>query len=154
MLTVAKDIIDSKDVATTVSPINEETLDTWNGTSILGLILSILSVLYSSIRNSSNENMDRLRISSDKGHGGDVENGEDDEEDGVTYSYSFFHVMLMLASLNIMMTLTNWTSPSAGVTSLNESWPSLWVTAVSSWVCFILYAWTLIAPIVLDRDFD
>merc|ERR1712002_1245929 len=89
MLTVAKDIIDNKDVGTTVSPINEETLDTWNGTSILGLILSILSVLYSSIRNSSNENMDRLRISSDKGNGDNVENGEDDEEDGVTYSYSF-----------------------------------------------------------------
>jgi len=164
MLTVAKDIIDNKAVVTTVSPINEETLDTWNGTSILGLVLSILSVLYSSIRNSSNENMDRLRISSDKvmltsedqnsGNNDNVESGEDDEEDGVTYSYSFFHIMLMLASLNIMMTLTNWTSPSAGVTSLNESWPSLWVTAVSSWVCFILYAWTLIAPMVLDRDFD
>lgn len=32
----------------------------------------------------------------------------DNEQDGVTYSYSFFHLCLVLASVHIMMTLTNW----------------------------------------------
>ena len=32
---------------------------------------------------------------------------------------------------------------------------AVWVKAISSWLCFGIYMWTLVAPVVLpDRDFS
>ncbi|XP_023180497.1 serine incorporator 3-like [Xiphophorus maculatus] len=79
---------------------------------------------------------------------------EDNEQDMVQYSYSFFHFMLFLASLYIMMTLTNWYSPDADYT-ITSKWPTVWVKVSSSWLCLALYIWTLVAPMIFpNRDFS
>ncbi|XP_041473224.1 probable serine incorporator isoform X2 [Lytechinus variegatus] len=80
----------------------------------------------------------------------------DNEDDGVAYSYTFFHIMLMLAAFYMMMTLTSWFQPSgANFDSLAANSGAMWVKISSSWVCVALYLWTLVAPIILsDRDFS
>lgn len=54
-----------------------------------------------------------------------------------------------------MMTLTNWYKPDAESKELLQNNSSMWIKIISSWLCAILYTWTLVAPIVMpDRDFS
>ncbi|XP_068118981.1 serine incorporator 3 [Hyperolius riggenbachi] len=143
-------------------------LQWWDAQSIIGLILFVLCLLYSSIRNSTTSQVNKLTLSGNDmpmlddtaGGGADVEEGEvrralDNEKDGVQYVYSFFHFMLCLASLYVMMTLTNWYSPDADLKTITSKWPAVWVKMSSSWLCLVLYTWTLIAPLILpNRDFS
>ncbi|XP_074656134.1 serine incorporator 1-like isoform X2 [Tubulanus polymorphus] len=136
--------------------------------TILGLVIWFICVLYSSIRTSSHSQVGKITMqgaeksvieaSSSGTPNVDVEDGKkvfDDEEDAVSYSYSFFHFMFFLASLYVMMTLTNWYKPSSDFKTLNSNMPSVWVKVSSSWVCMVIYLWTLVAPIVLkDREFN
>ncbi|XP_060692325.1 serine incorporator 1-like [Hemiscyllium ocellatum] len=153
-----------------VAPSPSISMQWWDAQSVIGLILFILCLLYSSIRSSNNSQVNKLTLSGsetvmlDDSLAGDavgVEEGDgirrvhDNEQDAVQYSYSFFHFMLFLASLYIMMTLTNWYSPDADYKTMTSKWPSVWVKITSSWVCLLLYVWTLVAPLILtNRDFD
>lgn len=133
--------------------------------SIVGLVVWFVCVLYSSIRTSSNAQVGKLTMSEkilvkDTGDNGVGSAGSpearvwDNEDEGVAYSWSFFHFMFALASLYVMMTLTNWFQPSDDPKSLIENSASMWIKIISSWICGILYIWTLVAPVVLpDREF-
>ncbi|XP_071329180.1 serine incorporator 1 [Trachinotus anak] len=143
-------------------------LQWWDAQSIVGLVIFVLCILYSSIRSSSTSQVNKLTMASrdstilaEGGSSPDLSEEstgprrvEDNERDMVQYSYSFFHFMLFLASLYIMMTLTNWYSPDADYT-ITSKWPAVWVKITSSWVCLTLYIWTLVAPMILtNRDFS
>lgn len=46
-------------------------------------------------------------------------------------------------------------SPDADFKTMTSKWPAVWVKITSSWVCLLLYLWTLVAPLVLtNRDFS
>ncbi|GMS79304.1 hypothetical protein PENTCL1PPCAC_1479 [Pristionchus entomophagus] len=146
--------------------------------SIVSLVLWFLCLLYASIRSSNKSSFDRLaRTDSTNGSGpeeismsetgsgrrlfggggeDDAERGRvhDNEEEGVAYSYSFFHFIFALASLYVMMTLTSWYKPDSDLTHLNANMASVWVKIISSWLCVGLYGWTLVAPALFpDREF-
>jgi hypothetical protein len=131
--------------------------------SIVGLVIWFLCVLYSSITSSGSGSAAKLTGTDkvllkgdDEGGSGDVEAGtvRDNEEDEVAYSWSLFHLMFALATLYVMMTLTNWYSPSSDITSFTSNSAAMWVKMISSWLAAAIYLWTMVAPAVLsDRDF-
>ncbi|XP_076013326.1 serine incorporator 2 [Genypterus blacodes] len=137
----------------------------WDAQGIVGLVIFCLCTLYASIRSSNNSQVNKL-MQTEEGQGltadFDAATGEDgvrravdNEEEAVTYSYSFFHFSLFLASLYIMMTLTNWYMPDTDYTTMQSSMPAVWVKIGSSWMGLALYLWTLVAPLILsDRDFS
>jgi len=159
-------ITTSQDVKAVHIPEQRPSMDT---ASIIGLIIWFACVLYSSIRSSSNAQAARLTMSdrvtlteaemTETGSTSQSNNdgSHDDEREGVTYNWSLFHVMFGLSTLYVMMTLTNWYSPGAekGIESISSNMAAVWVKAISAWLCFGIYMWTLIAPVVLpDRDFS
>ncbi|XP_017891307.1 probable serine incorporator isoform X2 [Ceratina calcarata] len=152
---------------------------TFDKESIIGLVIWFSCVLYSSLRTVSksskitmSENIlikdngavrntgDQSLIHNEEGRNPDSESGNeakvwDNEEDSVAYNWSFFHLMFALATLYVMMTLTNWYQPNSNLVTLNANTASMWVKIISSWMCLGLYVWSLVAPAIFpDRDFS
>jgi len=95
-------------------------------------------------------------------------NSTDDEEDEIQpESHWYYHVMMAMCALYMAMLLTSWGSSPADFPGIpyegyqddsakgDVSDFSFWVKIISQWVCFLVYAWTLLAPYLLrnHRDF-
>ena len=134
-----------------------------DASSIVSLILWFLVILYSSFTSASKggklignskETTSLTDNEPDDSGDGNRQNVWDDEKEGVAYSYSGCHLVFMLATLYVMMTLTNWYKPARDLSSFTANEPSMWVKITSSWICVAIYIWTCVAPYFLrDRDF-
>jgi len=111
------------------------------------------------------------------------EEKEDDEQETVSYSYSFFHIMFATAAMYICQLLTNWSiitpsDTSAGFVDfcssdtlnliakivlpitrsdhyVDNGMTAVWVKVVSSWIVLLLYGWTMVAPMAFpDREWN
>ncbi|KAJ3107967.1 hypothetical protein HDU97_002547 [Phlyctochytrium planicorne] len=151
-------------VANLCNPLNESG-KTKTTTIVLGTVFAFLALAYSTSSAAttalnSDESSTSLLTSSERRAeaGGDDEDGPvDDEQDGVQYSYSFFHLVFLLASCYLAELITNWDTVTMDkgkdTAVVGKGWGAVWVKIVSSWVVLLLYGWTLIAPIVLpDRE--
>ena len=85
---------------------------------------------------------------------------KDDERTSTQYSYTLFHVIFFLATAWVATLLTMNIDESTKDGSLEDFAPvgrtywASWVKIVSAWVCYGIYTWTLVAPIVLPDRFD
>ncbi|KDE07206.1 hypothetical protein MVLG_02606 [Microbotryum lychnidis-dioicae p1A1 Lamole] len=88
----------------------------------------------------------------------------DDEKAGTRYNYVWFHVIFIMATMYVAMLLTNWNvvttasfipdlSGDATPVRIGRSGRAMWCRIVSSWVCTLLYAWSLLAPVMMPDRF-
>lgn len=88
-------------------------------------------------------------------HGG--KHVKDDERKGTQYNYSLFHVIFFLATCWIATLLTQSIDPESDsdFTPVGRTYAASWIKIISSWVCYLIYTWSLVAPIILTgRDFS
>ncbi|KAI0925844.1 hypothetical protein AcV5_008465 [Taiwanofungus camphoratus] len=83
----------------------------------------------------------------------------DDERSGTRYNYSWFHVIFAIGAMYVAMLLTDWNVVRAtkGETDdvyIGRSEVAMWMRVVSSWVCMLLYMWSLLAPVLMPDRFE
>ncbi|XP_047090836.1 probable serine incorporator [Lolium rigidum] len=130
---------------------------------ILGMLTTVLSVVYSAVRVGSSTTF-LSPPSSPRSGAKNPLLGDTNVEEGkaggearpVSYSYTFFHLIFALASMYSGMLLTGWMSVASEKSELMDvGWTTVWVRICTEWSTAALYIWTLVAPLLFpDRDFS
>lgn len=95
----------------------------------------------------------QLDLYDDEEEGADA--GNDEERTKVKYNYALFHIIFFLATQYVATLLTiNVKQDDLGdFVPVGRTYFSSWVKIVSSWVCFLLYGWSLAAPVLMPDRF-
>ena len=85
----------------------------------------------------------------------DGRDSKDDERSGTQYNYSLFHIIFLLATTWVATLLTqNIDVETAGdFAPVGRTYWASWVKIVSAWLCYVIYSWSLIAPVVMPERF-
>lgn len=81
-----------------------------------------------------------------------------DESSELSYNYSLFHIGFLLGSFYLAMLMTDWytvSSQNSSSVAVDTGNPAVYIKIVSNWIAYLLYIWTLAAPVMFpDRDFS
>lgn len=84
----------------------------------------------------------------------------DDERTSTQYSYALFHLIFFLATTWVATLLTQRMKSETSADGTQDFEPvgrtywASWVKIVSAWICYAIYTWTLVAPVMLPDRFD
>ena len=80
----------------------------------------------------------------------------DDERTVVQHNYTLFHVIFLLSTMWAATLLTQQISDTTSESfhPVGRTYFNSWTKIVSSWVCYIMFGWTLLAPVALPDRFD
>ncbi|ODQ66411.1 TMS membrane protein/tumor differentially expressed protein [Nadsonia fulvescens var. elongata DSM 6958] len=79
----------------------------------------------------------------------------DDEKGSTKYNYSLFHLVFFLATqwTATLLTMNVEKDELGDFAPVGRTYFYSWVKIVSAWVCYALYSWTLVAPVLFPDRF-
>ena len=115
----------------------------------IGFSLSTITVAQNYNYISTFEEMSREKSRAKRKNVDDEENIN--EEKFVEYNYSYFHFVMFLGSLQLMMVVTNWHSPDelSDMKKLVKNWATVWIQLSSSILCLLIYIWSTVARLLI-----
>ena len=127
--------------------------------AVTGAVIVFVSVCYSAFR-ASNSILIRVTSRASSEETLPIINDDEATRGGPTpkpFNYVFFHTCFALASCYVAMLITRWDLVSDNESDtdyvIDKSLTSMWVKMATSWVCHLLYLWSLVGPILLpDRE--
>lgn len=84
-------------------------------------------------------------------------NPRDDERNATQYNYTLFHVIFFLSTTWVATLLTmnfNADTVEDSFVPVGRTYWASWAKIVSAWICYGIYIWSLVAPLVLPDRFD
>ena len=80
---------------------------------------------------------------------------KDDERGGTQYNYSLFHVIFLLATTWVATLLTQNIDfeTEKDFAPVGRTYWASWVKIVSAWVCYLIFGWSLLAPVIMPGRF-
>lgn len=136
--------------------------------AIIGVIITVVAVCYSTFMSSRDSFAKVFTEMCGCCEGGEDGGAGATAGEPVAYNFTLFHVVFVLGSMYVQQLLTNWKTISKlpfsdsivgssgflNEITVNSGKTAIWIKIVSSWIVFVLYIWSLIAPVILsDRDF-